>query len=177
MTNRFIPRIRSPRKERNWGITNSNQNLAAATAAGMVQFDLQGLIRTDLGFQMPGVTASAIRLNVSYLQIGAQSTDEDIVACGIAFVSDTAVASGGADLPDPSIDHYDWMFHDIRMLSATPLTDLDSIARNGFFQIKNDSMRKQCENHSSLMMVFRATQLQSTSIQIFVGGRVLFLLP
>ena len=171
-------RVRTPRKERMWGITNQNFTIAAATAATMVAIDLLAALKTDVGYDLPGVTASAIRLNVLYRMTTAQGTDEDTVALGIGWISDTAFASGGAALPDPSTDHFDWMFHDIRTLKGEGAADLDqSPAVAGFLQIRNDSMRKQRENHSTLALIVRATQLQSASVQVFVGGRVLFLLP
>jgi len=49
--------------------------------------------------------------------------------------------------------------------------------RFSHFEINSDSMRKQRENHSSLRLIVSATLLTSTQVQIFVGGRVLFLLP
>ena len=175
MTSRNI--VRAPRKNRIWGLAAHNGTIVAATAAGMLQFPLMALLKADVGYELPGVIASAIRLNVQYRQTTSQSTDDDTLAMGIAWISDTAIASGGAELPDPSTDHFDWMFHDFRTVSGLGSSDQDSVAANGHFVISNDSMRKQRENHSSLTMVIRATLLQSTSVQVFVAGRILYLLP
>ncbi len=160
-----------------WGIVETNFTIVTATAAGMVGVNLMAALQADVGYDLPGVTASAIRLNVSYRQTGAMNGDDDVLSMGIGWVSDTAVTAGGNALPDPSTDHWDWMFHDSRALTASGTADADQVARNGFFTIKNDSMRKQRENHSSLTIVVRATILQSTTVQVFVGGRILYLLP
>ena len=177
MTTRNRQIIRAPRKERMWGIVSVNFSIIANTAAAMVSASLMAFLRADVEYDLPGVTASAIRLNVMYRQTTAQSTDEDTLAMGVGWISDTAIASGGAALPDPSTDHFDWMFHDIRTLKASGSTDSDQTPFNGQFSIKNDSMRKQRENHSTLSLVVRATLLQSASVQVFLGGRVLYLLP
>ena len=177
MVTRRFGGVRTPRKDRLWGITTANGSLIAATPATMIVFPLMSSLKTDVGYEMPGVTASAIRLNVTYRQTAAQLGIDDTIAAGIGWVSDTAIASSGAALPDPSTDHFDWMFHDIRTISAVTVASADQVPANGNYTIRNDSMRKQRENHSALVMIFRCTLLQSTNIQIFVGGRVLFLLP
>ncbi len=169
--------VRAPRKERMWGIVDANGSLIAATAAAMIFVDAMTLLRADVGYDLPGVTASAIRLNIGYRKTTAAIGDDDTVAMGIGWVSDTAIAAGGAALPDPSTDHFDWMAHDIRTVTASTGSDADQMNTEGFYTVKNDSMRKQRENHSTLGLVFRCTLLQSVSIQVFVGGRVLFLLP
>jgi len=70
------------------------------------------------------------------------------------------------------------MFHDIRTLSSSrDVVDIDEQVPGSMLVIRNDSMRKQHENASSLLIIFRASLLQSVAIQVFIGGRVLFLLP
>ncbi len=160
-----------------WGITSANVTLAANTQAAMVAVDLMQRLESDLELKLYELTASAIRLNITYRSTTGMLGDDDTIAMGIAWISDTAFAAGGAALPDPSTDHFDWMFHDIRTITSELAADGDSVPRQGFFTVVNDSMRKQRENHSQLVAVFRAPLLQSTSIQVFVGGRVLFLLP
>ena len=178
MTSRNLPAVRSPRRLRQWAInTTSGGTIVAATHAGMLVMDLLDGLETDLGFELHNVTASALRYNVTYRGTTWHSTDDNTVACGIAWVGKDALAAGGVSLPDPSEDHYDWMFHDIRTMTGETGTDQDSVAANGYWKISNDSMRKQRENHSTLVAIFRATLMQSTSIQIFLGGRALVLLP
>ena len=143
----------------------------------MVAVDLMALVRADLGTNLYELTASAIRLNVMYRTTASQSTDTETMAVGIGWVSDTAIASGGAALPDPSTDYFDWMAHDIRSFQSEGTSDLEQSPRGANFTIKNDSMRKQRENHSTLVMVCRGILVQGGGIQVFVGGRVLFLLP
>ncbi len=120
----------------------------AATHAAMLLIELTSALETDLGRELSNVTASAIRLNVTYRLTTAQSTDDTTVAMGILWVTNRAAAAGGVALPDPSTDHADWMFHDIRTLVGESGTDQDSMPRNGFLEIRNNSMRKQRENSS-----------------------------
>ncbi len=160
-----------------WGITNVNASIVTAGPTGMKFIDLMQLLRADLETNLFELTASAIRLNILYRDAAAQSTDTSTVAMGIGWVSDTAIAASGAALPDPATDHFDWMAHDIRMYQAVGGTDSEQVNEPGFFTVKNDSMRKQRENHSTLGIVFNAHLIQGQSIQVFVGGRVLFLLP
>ncbi len=176
MTNRNRRNF-APRKERIWGLTSANGTIAAATAAGMIFVDLMQLLRADLGTNLYELTASAIRLQVMYRLTAGASTDTDTVAMGIGWVSDTAIAAGGAALPDPSTDHFDWMAHDIRSFQSEGASDSEQSPRNAAFAVVNDSMRKQRENHSTLGCVFRGILVQGGGTQVFVGGRVLFLLP
>ena len=161
-----------------WGLINTNGSLVAATHAGLLTFDLGGLLENDLASNLHDTTASAIRFNVNYRLTGSSAGDDITIACGIGWVSNAASAVGGTSIPDPSADHYDWMFHDIRTLTSTPgLTDQDEQVLGSHMVVKNDSMRKQRENGSSLLFVFRAVLLQATSCQVFIGGRTLFLNP
>ena len=177
MTSRNRVINRTPRRPRQWGITSQNFSLAGTAEANRVAIDLGAELEADIASNLHNVTASAIRLNVSYRQTGAQRGDDDTVGLGIAWINQGAFDTGAGALPNPLTHAYDWMFHDIRTMSNSLASDGDEIPANGFWVIKNDSMRKQRENHSVLAMVCQAGLLQSTSIQVFVGGRVLFLLP
>jgi len=180
MTTRSISRIvgRRPRRSRQWGITNSNGSLVAATHAAQINLDLTASLEVALGFDLHNVTASAIRLNINYRLTTSSTGDENTVACGVGWVSNRARDAGGVALPDPSVDNFDWMFHDIRTLSSSrDVVDIDEQVPGSMLVIRNDSMRKQHENASSLLIIFRASLLQSVAIQVFIGGRVLFLLP
>ena len=161
-TNR-IP-IRAPRRARQWAITNANVSLIGTAEAFRVGVDLLAGLELELDMQLHNLTASAIRLNVTYRMSGAQQTDEDVVAMGIAWIPQGAIALGGASLPDPVTAHYDWMFHDIRMLKGEGAADQDTTPRNGFVEIRNNSMRKQRENHSTLALIFQLDLMQSTSV-------------
>ena len=143
----------------------------------MIGVSLMDKLETDLSVGLHNVTASAIRLNVTYRLTTAQSTDDNTLALGIAWVSDSVLSAGGVALPDPSEDHYDWMAYDARTIAGEGASDTDHVPINGHFQINNDSMRKQRENHSTLCLMVRCTLLQATQIQVFVSGRVLYLLP
>ncbi len=161
-----------------WGIISSNGSIVAATHAGQLIVPLQGKLETDLGASLNQATASAIRVNVNYRLTASTTGDDCTVACGVMWATDAAVAVGGTSIPDPHEDHADWMFHDIRTLSSSrDVTDVDEQVLGSFMQIRNDSMRKQRENNSQLIMVFRCSILQPTSLQVFIGGRVLYLNP
>ena len=157
---------------------NQNGTVAAATHAGILAMDLGGELEGDLAANLHNVTASALRINVTYRNVSATTGDDTTVSCGIAWVSNDAFGIGGTSLPDPSTDSYDWMFWDTRTLGVSrDVTDVDEMVANGFMQINNNSMRKQRENHSTLAILFRCTLLQQTTLQVFVGGRTLFIFP
>ena len=177
MTNRRLA-IRAPRRSRGWSITMTNGSIVAATHAGMLAVDLSVGLEQDIGTEFRDVTASALRFNIDYRNTTATTGDDTFVACGIGWVTDRAFAAGGVALPDPSTDHTDWMFHDARVLVASrDITDIDEMVPNGHLQVVNNSMRKQRENGSKLVAIFRATILQQTQLQVFIGGRALFLFP
>ena len=176
MTNRN--RIRLPRMPRMWGVAIANGTIAVATSAGKAVFNLQANLESDIGSTLHDATASAIRLNVNYRLQSATTGDDNTVACGIGWVNERAIAAGATSVPSPIDDHFDWMFHDIRTLSASrDVTDKDEQVLGSFMQIRNNSMRKQRENSSTLVAVFEAEVLESVALQIFLGGRVLFLNP
>ena len=161
-----------------WGMTFSNVTIAAATHAALVAVPLDTGLEGEIGSNLHDATASAIRLNVSYRLTAATQGDDVTMAMGIGWISDTAIAAGGVSVPSPISDHYDWMYHDVRTMAASPASaGGDEILANGYIEIRNNSMRKQRENASGLVAVFQANLLQSTSVQVFVGGRVLFLNP
>ena len=185
MSNMPLIRTRSPirslRRERQWGITSVNTSIVSAGHAGQKNIDLMAGIRSASAYQMPGVTASALRFNVNYRPTSWAAGDDVTVACGVIWATDRAIAAGGVSLPNPDADDADWMFHDLRTMSAPgngfDTADSDIPPHNSQLLIRNDSMRKQRENDSTLVMIFESVLLQSTSLQIFVGGRALFLLP
>ena len=170
--------VRPPRRARQWGITIVNSTLVAATHAGMKIIDLQNALETQLDRKFSNMTASALRFNVNYRLTGSTTGDDTTIAMGVCYISKAAFVASGVSVPDPSIDNYDWMFHDVRTLtSSRDVTDVDEQVFNSQLEIRNNSMRKQCENSSILVMVFRGVLLGATSVQIFVGGRTLFILP
>jgi len=176
MTRRQI--VRAPRRARQWAITFSNVAIVAATQAAAVAIPLLSALETDLGFEMHNVTISALKFNINYRLTNSTTGDDCSILCAVAWVSDSAFAAGGVALPDPSVDHYDWMFWDHRTLSSSrDVVDIDEQVIASHLVIDNKSMRKQRENNSTLMMIFRSTLMQPSSVQCFVGGRALVLLP
>ena len=115
MARRRLPG-RSPRRDRQWGITNTNGTVAAATHAGQLTVDLMAGIRAASGYNLPGVTASALRFNINYRPTVWTLGDDVTVACGVIWATDRAITAGGVALPNPGVDDADWLFHDIRSL-------------------------------------------------------------
>ena len=180
MTMRTVSRqiVRTPRRARQWGIHTSNGSIVAATHAGMIAFDLLQSIEGDLSVEINNATISALNYNVNYRLTSSTTGDDTTVFCAIALVGEDAFGIGGTSLPDPSTDHADWMFWDARTLSSSrDVTDIDEQVFNSQLEIRNRSMRKMRENHQRLAMIVRSTLLQPTSLQIFVAGRALILLP
>ena len=86
MTSRGIRGVRTARKERQWGITVGNGTVAAATQAGMLLFNLGGALQTAMAANFHNVTASAIRLNVTYRMTTSNIGEDVTVAAGIAWI-------------------------------------------------------------------------------------------
>ena len=172
---------RGKRRDRQWGITSANGSIVASGHAGQLAIDLMTNLRVATGYQMPGVTASALRFNVDYRGTTWKAGDDITMAMGVIWATDRAISSGGVALPNPATDDADWMFHDIRTLSSPgngfDVADSDIQPGNSQLVISNDSMRKQRENDSTLVMIFESILLQAVSVQMFVGGRALFILP
>ena len=140
---------------RMWGIVSANVSIVVATHAGLADLSLQTRLESDIGSNLHDATASAIRINVNYRLTGSTTGDDNTIACGIAWISDAAEAVGGVAIPDPLEDHYDWMFHDIRTLtSSRDVVDVDEQVQGSLMVIRNNSMRKQRENNSMLMIIF-----------------------
>ena len=172
-------RPRTRRRSRQWAQRITNGTVTAATHAAAVAVDLLSELNADLGVNtQPNITISAINFNVSYRQTSATTGDDDTITCGIVIMGSDAFTAGGVSLPDPAEDHADWMFWDTRTLVAPrDITDVDVMIPAGFLEIRNRSMRKLRENRQTVAMIFRATLLQSNSVQFFVAGRTLVLNP
>jgi len=175
MTRRQI--IRAPRRARQWGITNQNVGIVAATHAGGVAIDLLNKLEGDLSAEFHNVTISALNFNVNYRLTTSTTGDDNTITCAVMLVGEDAFNAGGVALPDIIDDHADYMFWDTRTLtSSRDVTDVDEQVFNSQLEIRNKSMRKMRENHQKLVMIFRATLLQSVSINPFIGGRALVIL-
>ena len=175
MTNRNVPRIRSPRRNRQWGIVSSNGAIVAATQAGNFILNMSAGVEASLGNTIAGMTISAIRLQL-HMNFQATAVVGDRVACqwGIILASIDAVGQGASALPDPTEDDADWMAHGSFMVVAD-VAAVISRPRDGVVTIDNNSMRKVRENNMRLELIVRATTLEDP-ISIFVSGRILYLL-
>ena len=180
MTMRSVgrPIIRTPRRSRQWAQTIINFSLVAATHAGEKAIDLLTELETDLAMNFSNITISALNFNVDYRLVNSSTGDDTTVTCAVALVGADALAAGAASLPDIAEDHGDYMFWETRTLtSSRDVTDKDEAVANSHLEIRNRSMRKMRENHQKLVMLFRSVTLGADSMQIFVGGRALILLP
>jgi len=180
MTTRALQRIpiRALRRNRQWAQRIVNGSIVVATQAGMLAIDLLSELESDLGMVLANVTISALNYEVDY-RLTDSTTGEDVtVIMGIILIGKEAFGIGGVSLPDPAGDHADWMFWDGRTMSASrDVSSVDEQVSNSHLIIRNRSMRKMRENHQTLAMIFRSTLLQPTSLQIFIAGRALVLLP
>jgi len=176
MTTRSITRIRSARRARQWAIVRFTTSVIGTTEAQKSVVDLQALLETDLGFNLNNVTASAIRLRLNF-HFASGSTVGDSVqfAYGIIWASDDAIAAGAASIPNPANDSSDWMAHGGGFIVSESTAQHVPRGGDGHMMI-NDSMRKQRENSTTLVLVTSAQTVQST-LQIHGVGRVLFILP
>ncbi len=149
-----------------------------ASHAAILPVNLLAPYEVDIGAELHNVTISALNFNINYRLTASTTGDDVTVFCGVIIVGLDAFTIGGTSLPDPASDHSDWMFWESRTLtSSRDVTDVDEQVYNSQLEIRNRSMRKMRENHSVLAMIFRCTVLQPTSLNIFIGGRGLILLP
>ena len=175
MTMRTVGRQnRSARRARQWSI-QPGINATMTTAGTAIAFDLQAALETDIGSNLNNVTASAIRLAIGCnFAAGATIGQRVMLHYGVTWVGNDALGIGELALPDPVDDSADWMAHGARLISAE--SALQHVPQGAQFELVSDSMRKQRENNSTLVLILSASLIQS-NIQVFVGGRVLFLLP
>jgi len=177
MTNRSITRNRIPypRRPRQWGIHISNQTLTTAGSATKNTFVLSAGVEVSLGQKMANWTISAIRLD---LDIQFKSTavvgDQCRIAWGILVAPNDTIVVGGLSLPSPVTDDADWIAHG-GMNVVADVAAVTSRPRFSHFEIRNDSMRKVRENNSGLVLLSEAITIEDP-VQIFVSGRVLYLL-
>jgi len=124
---------------------------------------------------MANWTIGAIRIQLNLQQQAtAVVGDRAVGQWGIGLFAADAFTAGAASLPDPSADDADWMAHGGFSIVAD-VAAVISQPRFSEIKISNDSMRKVRENSQTLALIMRATTLNDP-IQIFITGRVLFLL-
>ena len=175
MTTRGIQRfVRNARRARQWAvIPGTNGTIAGITEATKLSFNLTSDLETSLGFNLHNVTASAIRLDLG-LQFAASGTvgDRAMLHWGVIWITTDATAT---IMPNPATDAADWMAHGSRLIVNEAMAI--NMPRGGQVELHSDSMRKQRENNSELNLVVSATVLTGTNVQVFLSGRVLFILP
>ena len=170
--------IRTQRRARQWAMKSINFSFTAVDHAGMKSIDLLSELETDMGFELSNVTISALNYNVNFRMSGSTEGDDDTVSVGIILVGQDAFTVGALSLPDVTGDHADWMYWSGHTMSSSVGTvDADEQVFNGQLEIRNRSMRKMRENHQVLAMLVGAEVLQTMTIQVFVAGRALVLLP
>jgi len=103
------------------------------------------------------------------------AADNEVVAMGLAVVSDEAVAVGGAALPSPiASPDFDWFwFHYVLLqdlVSVVPTPD--SIGMNARVTIDSKAMRKASPNHSVVLIAELATG-EMSAVNMTAGLRIL----
>ena len=174
---RTVRRNLPPRRARQWANTPMvTTTISTAGETGKAVIDLQAQLEVDLDYNLNNVTASAIRLNL-YVRTQATVVVGDTMSglWGVMWVNDDAIAVGATAVPSPAGDSADWMAHGTWAIAADTAGAVGFPATNPF-PVLSDSQRKQRENHSSLVFVMEVVLL-SDPVTIFLGGRVLFLLP
>ncbi len=167
------------RKERQWGITVGNGSIVAATQVASLLINLTSGLEATLGVSAHNWTVAAMKFDMAWRALAAGTAFDDlVVTAGITWADDDVIAAGTASLPDPSEDNADWIWHSslhCQWISTSAFSTAGGphVAK---WMIDNQSMRKQRENNSSLVFIARATVLDRT-VQGFLGGRALFLLP
>ena len=163
--------IRSARRARQWTIINQNTTL---NSMGSI-VDLSSALETSLGSNLHNSTVSALRLTFDFHFADASTIGDRVLAYfGVMWATNDAIAAGVASLPDPIVDSADWIMHGTRLL-VSGSTALHQ-PRNAHMDFFGDSQRKQRENNSSLVLIAK-NQVSDHGVQLFIGGRVLFILP
>ena len=172
MTNRNRTIVRAPRRPRQWGLTSQNGTVAGSSEATKLPISLDTDLEADLGFQLHNVTVGAGRITIGFHFATASTIgDRAMLHWGVIILPEDMPTT---EMPNPSTDHSDWLMHGARLMVSE--TILINKPRGGDVNLFWDSQRKMRENHSKLVLIIVATTLEHT-IQAFVGGRVLFLLP
>ena len=168
-------RGRSARRARQWGLVSTSSTLPDATDGGKIIFDLTVPLEADLGFTLHNVTASAIRMLLTFsFSVGSSIGDHARGAFAIKWVSSDAFSSGATSVANPVNDAGDYMaYGNFSIFSESALAH---IPRGGLQVITNDSMRKQNENNSMLILIIVGAVVVSP-LTVTAQGRVLYILP
>ena len=168
-------RTRTARRARQWAITQNSTTLAGAAHSDNAVIQLQSGLETELAFNLHNVTASAIRMTLDFhYLVGSTIGVLNRVVFGIIWASDDSIAAGAASVPSPADDNADWMaFGGGSFISESVVAHSP---RDSRFVISNDSMRKQYENNSSLVLVVSSPSFVD-GIGLHIVGRILFILP
>ena len=163
--------VPSMRRERQWTIIQSNFTMSGA----LVAIDLTTVLEASLGSTLHNVTVSALRLTIDMnFAAGLTVGDRSLNYFGVMWISREALAVGSAALANPATDAADWMMHGTRLIvSESALLHKPRGASMEFF---SDSQRKQRENNSVLVLIGTAP-ISDHGVQVFIGGRALFILP
>ncbi len=173
-------RFRGPvaaRKERQWQVIAGNGALLDATEANKLVFPLSAPAEAALGIIANNWTASALRLIMSVDRVASgNASDVARLMYGVTWAGNDAIAAGSLSLPNPVNDNADWYAHGAYVWHADGTGARNQDAANTQVQVFSDSMRKQRENNSSLIMII-SSSFQDVAVNINIAGRVLFLLP
>ena len=164
-----------PRRPRQWSIINLNGSVI--NAANPIVFNLVADLEAALSDIANNWTASALRLQMTVERVaGGSASDFAQLMWGVGWFNNQALAAGVTSLPDPRADNADWYAHGVYHWHASGTGARNADDANSQVLVRTDSMRKQRENNSSLVMVVAAVA-SDVAVQVIVQGRVLFILP
>ena len=162
------------RRARQWSVINVNGTLIAAST---LLINLTSALEAALSINANNWTASALRLKMVVIRTASgNAADFNRLMWGVGWFNNDAVAAGAVSLPDPSVDNADWYAHGAYAWHASGTGAQNEDAANTQVELVSDSMRKQRENNSSLMLIINSVE-GDVSVQVFIRGRVLFVLP
>ncbi len=161
----------STRRARQWSVINVNASLAGAAT---VLVNLTTALEAALSINANNWTASALRLKLVVVRTASgNAADFNRLMWGVGWFNNDAVVAGAASLPDPSADNADWYAHGAYAWHASGTGAQNQDQANTQTPVESDSMRKQRENNSSLMLIINSVE-GDTTVQVFIRGSVLF---
>ena len=155
---------------RTWAVLD-NSTFSVSAVGTPMGVDVLTNIKTNLDLVPHGVTASAIRITLGFDLVGNENQKVDI-SYGVAWLSDAAVAAGA--WPDPAEESFDWMAYGSAMLE---IPEGVAAGKRIFHErlLHSDSMRKQGNARSSLVLIAGLALTTVTSVTVHSSGRVLVL--
>ena len=154
-----------------------NLNGSVLNPASPIVFNLTADLEAALSDNANNWTASALRLQMTVERVATgNAADFAQLMWGVGWFNNQAISAGFASLPDPRADNADWYAHGVYHWHASGTGARNADDANSQVPVRTDSMRKQRENNSSLVLVMAAVA-SDVAVQVILQGRVLFILP